>query len=60
VPPFAGQTDAVPAAPATPATGQVPNSAETIGSLQGGAKIPNVGLLGPVTLTPYGQNVLGQ
>ena len=52
--------NAVAVAPATPATGQVPNSAETIGSLQGGAKIPNVGLLGPVTLTPYGQSTLGQ
>jgi hypothetical protein len=39
-------------APATPATGQVPNSAETIGSLQGGAKLDDVGLMGPVTLTP--------
>ena len=52
--------NAVAVAPATPATGQLPNSAETIGSLQGGAKIPNVGLLGPVTLTPYGQSALGQ
>ena len=49
--------NAVAVAPATPATGQVPNSAETIGSLQGGAKIANVGLIGPVTLTPYGQSV---
>jgi hypothetical protein len=52
--------NAVTVAPATPGTGQAPNSAETIGSLQGGAKIPNVGLLGPVTLTPYGQSTLGQ
>jgi hypothetical protein len=43
-------------APATPATGQVPNSAETIGSLQGGAKLDDVGLMGPVTLTPYGES----
>jgi hypothetical protein len=50
--------NAVAVAPATPATGQVPNSSETIGSLQGGAKIPNVGLMGPVTLTPYGQSAL--
>ena len=48
--------NAVAVAPATPETGQVPNSSETIGSLQGGAKIPNVGLIGPVTLTPYGQS----
>jgi hypothetical protein len=48
--------NAVAVAPATPATGQVPNSAETIGSLQGGAKIANVGLIGPVTLKPYGQS----
>jgi hypothetical protein len=52
--------NAVAVAPATPATGQVPNSAETIGSLQGGAKIPNVGLLGPVTLTPYGQSTVAR
>src|SRR5262249_15931606 len=37
-------------------TGQVPNSAETIGTLQGGAKLPSTGLIGPVTLTPYGQS----
>ncbi len=48
--------NAVAIAPATPATGQVPNSAETIGDLQGGNKIANVGLIGPVTLTPYGQS----
>jgi hypothetical protein len=52
--------NAVAVAPATPATGQVANSAETIGSLQGGAKIANVGLIGPVTLTPYGQASLGR
>ena len=52
--------NAVAVAPATPATGQVPNSAETIGALQGGAKIANVGLIGPVTLTPYGQSIIGQ
>lgn len=52
--------NAVAVAPATPATGQVPNSAETIGALQGGAKIANVGLIGPVTLTPYGQSATGQ
>ncbi len=46
--------NAVAVAPATPATGQVPNSSDTIGSLQGGTKIANVGLIGPVTLTPYG------
>ena len=46
--------NAVAVAPATPATGQVPNSAETIGSLQGGAKLDDVGLMGPVTLIPYG------
>ncbi len=48
--------NAVAVAPATPATGQVPNSAETIGALQGGAKLANTGLIGPVTLTPYGQS----
>jgi hypothetical protein len=48
--------NAVAVAPATPETGQVPNSSETIGSLQGGVKIANVGLIGPVTLTPYGQS----
>ncbi len=48
--------NAVAVAPATPATGQVANSSETIGSLQGGAKIANVGLIGPVTLKPYGQS----
>jgi hypothetical protein len=48
--------NAVAVAPATPATGQVANSSETIGALQGGAKIANVGLIGPVTLTPYGQS----
>jgi len=48
--------NAVAVASATPATGQVANSSETIGSLQGGAKIANVGLMGPVTLTPYGQS----
>jgi hypothetical protein len=52
--------NAVAVAPATPSTGQVPNSAETIGALQGGAKIANVGLIGPVTLTPYGQSAIGQ
>jgi hypothetical protein len=51
--------NAVAVAPATPATGQVANSAETIGSLQGGTKIASVGLIGPVTLTPYGQATLG-
>ena len=50
--------NAVAVAPATPATGQVPNSAKTIGALQGGTKIANVGLIGPVTLTPYGQSKL--
>jgi hypothetical protein len=48
--------NAVAVAPATPATGQVPNSAETIGALQGGGKLDDVGLIGPVTLTPYGQS----
>lgn len=48
--------NAVAVAPATPDTGQVPNSSETIGALQGGAKIANVGLIGAVTLTPYGQS----
>jgi hypothetical protein len=52
--------NAVAVAPATPATGQVPNSAKTIGALQGGTKIANVGLIGPVTLTPYGQSTLGR
>ncbi len=52
--------NAVAVAPSTPATGQVPSSAEAIGSLQGGPKLPSVGLLGPVTLTPYGQDNLGQ
>ena len=52
--------NAVAVAPATPTTGQVANSAETIGALQGGAKIANVGLIGPVTLTPYGQAAIGQ
>ena len=52
--------NAVAVAPATPATGQVANSAETIGSLQGGAKMATVGLIGPVTLTPYGQATLGR
>jgi hypothetical protein len=51
--------NAVAVAPATPGTGQVPDSAETIGSLQGGAKLATVGLIGPVTLTPYGQHALG-
>ncbi|HEX5193166.1 MAG TPA: hypothetical protein VFW09_10210 [Solirubrobacteraceae bacterium] len=50
--------NAVAVAPATPATGQVPNSAEVIGSVQGGAKLSKVGLLGPVTITPYGQRPL--
>ncbi len=70
--------NAVAVAPATPATGQVPNSAETIGDLQEDAlcpgylngpgpgpctsapgfttKLANVGLIGPVTLMPYGQS----
>jgi|GEM_PF-4120089 len=48
--------NAVAVAPATPATGQVPNSSETIGALQGGTKLANTGLIGPVTLTPYGQS----
>lgn len=46
--------NAVAAAPATPATGQVPNDADPIGTLQGGTKEANIGLIGPVTLTPYG------
>jgi hypothetical protein len=48
--------NAVAVAPATPDTGQVANSSETIGALQGGNKIANTGLIGPVTLTPYGQS----
>ena len=72
--------NAVTVAPATPATGQVPNSAEAIGDLQADIvcpgylngpgpgpctrvpepsflpKLANVGLIGPVTLTPYGQS----
>jgi hypothetical protein len=48
--------NAVAVAPATPATGQVPNSAESIGSLQGGTKLQDVGLIGPVTITAYGQS----
>ena len=47
--------NAVAVAPATPATGQVPNSAEPIGALQGGSHEANMGLIGPVVLTPYGQ-----
>lgn len=52
--------NAVAVAPATPSIAQVPHSAETIGDLQGDTKIANVGLIGPVTLTPYGQSALGQ
>ena len=47
--------NAVAVAPATPATGQVPNSSEPIGALQGGKQDANMGLIGPVTLTPYAQ-----
>jgi hypothetical protein len=60
--------NAVDVAPAVPATGQVANSSETIGSLQGGgggspfgggtSKDANMGLIGPVTLTPYGQRLV--
>ncbi len=62
--------NAVDVAPAVPATGQVPNSSETIGSLQGAgggspfgggaSKDANMGLIGPVTLTPYGQAPVGE
>ena len=47
--------NAVAVAPAAPATGQVFNSAEPIGAVQGGSPEANMGLIGPVTLTPYGQ-----
>ncbi|MFD4974415.1 sugar-binding domain-containing protein [Streptomyces sp. NPDC058424] len=57
--------NAVAVAPATPETGQVPNSSAKIGDLQVDIsppapgftrKIATVGLIGPVTLTPYGQS----
>ncbi len=46
--------NAVAIAPTTPAGGQVANSSETIGALQGGSHQNTTGLIGPVTLTPYG------
>lgn len=57
--------NAVAVAPATPETGQIPNSSSKIGDLQEDIspaapgftrKIANVGLIGPITLTPYGQS----
>jgi hypothetical protein len=47
--------NAVAVAPAVPATGQVANDADPIGQVQGGTREANIGLIGPVTLTPYGQ-----
>ncbi|MPZ82793.1 MAG: hypothetical protein GEV28_21270 [Actinophytocola sp.] len=57
--------NAVAVAPATPETSQIPHSSSKIGDMQVDIsptapgftrKLKNVGLIGPVTLTPYGQS----